>query len=121
MRLEIHKDKGEVGKFVAGYVASRINDFGPTADRPFVLGLPTGSSPMPTYKELILLHQQGKVSFKHVVTFNMDEYVALPRNHPESYYSFMWTNFFSHVDIDPKNVNILDGKDHTYHVDPNIH
>ena len=57
----------------------------------------------------ILLHQQGKVSFKHVVTFNMDEYVALPREHPESYYSFMWTNFFSHVDVDPKNVNILDG------------
>jgi len=51
-----------------------------------------------------------QVSFKHVVTFNMDEYVALPKEHPESYYSFMWTNFFGHVDIDPENVNILNGR-----------
>ena len=110
MRLEINEDKAAVGKWVAQYVATKIKDFGPTPERPFVLGLPTGSSPMPTYKELIVLHQQGQVSFKNVVTFNMDEYVALPREHPESYHSFMWTNFFSHVDIDPKNVNILDGK-----------
>ena len=56
------------------------------------------------------MHKEEGLSFKNVVTFNMDEYVALPREHPESYHSFMWTNFFSHVDIDPKNVNILDGK-----------
>lgn len=61
------------------------------------------------YKKLIQYYQQGDISFKHVKTFNMDEYVDLPRDHPESYHSFMWTNFFKHVDIDPKNVHILDG------------
>ena len=49
------------------------------------------------------------MSFKNVITFNMDEYVGLPEEHPESYHSFMWNNFFKHVDIRPENVNILDG------------
>ena len=76
---------------------------------PFVLGLPTGSTPLETYKELIRRHKTGEVSFKNVITFNMDEYVGLPEEHPESYHSFMWNNFFKHVDIRPENVNILDG------------
>ncbi|KAI0298113.1 hypothetical protein B0F90DRAFT_1810954 [Multifurca ochricompacta] len=88
---------------------NRIIDFKPTPERPFVLGLPTGSSPIPTYKHLIRLVKDGKISFKNVVTFNMDEYVGLPRDHPESYHTFMFREFFSHVDIDPKSVNILDG------------
>ena len=62
-----------------------------------------------TYKELIRRHKTGEVSFKNVITFNMDEYVGLPEEHPESYHSFMWNNFFKHVDIKPENVNILDG------------
>ena len=62
------------------------------ADRPFVLGLPTGGTPMTTYKALVEMHKAGQVSFKHVVTFNMDEYVGLPKEHPESYYSFMHRN-----------------------------
>uniref|UniRef100_A0A914DJH0 Glucosamine-6-phosphate isomerase n=1 Tax=Acrobeloides nanus TaxID=290746 RepID=A0A914DJH0_9BILA len=61
------------------------------------------------YKKLIELYKQEKVSFKYVKTFNMDEYVGLPRDHPESYHSFMFHNFFRHIDIDPKNVHILDG------------
>uniref|UniRef100_A0A7S2WPP9 Glucosamine-6-phosphate isomerase n=1 Tax=Rhizochromulina marina TaxID=1034831 RepID=A0A7S2WPP9_9STRA len=109
MRLEIQRDKESVGKWVATYVKNRILAFDPSPERPFVLGLPTGSSPMQTYKELIAFHQRGELSFQHVVTFNMDEYVNLPKDHPESYHSFMWTNFFSHVDIQEKNVNILDG------------
>ena len=64
---------------------------------------------METYKELIRRHKTGEVSFKNVITFNMDEYVGLPEEHPESYHSFMWNNFFKHVDIRPENVNILDG------------
>jgi len=55
------------------------------------------------------MNKEGKVSFKHVITFNMDEYVGLPESHPESYHSFMWTNFFNHIDIDPQNVHILNG------------
>lgn len=81
----------------------------PTAEKPFVLGLPTGSSPLGTYKELINLYKNGKISFQHVITFNMDEYVGIPEDHPESYHTFMKKNFFSHVDIQDKNVNILDG------------
>eukprot|EP00730_Choanoeca_flexa_P012501 TRINITY_DN4335_c0_g1_i1.p2 TRINITY_DN4335_c0_g1~~TRINITY_DN4335_c0_g1_i1.p2 ORF type:complete len:283 (+),score=78.85 TRINITY_DN4335_c0_g1_i1:1231-2079(+) len=109
MRLYIHDDKHAVGKWTAHYIASRINQFAPTAEKPFVLGLPTGSTPLPTYKALIELHKQGLISFKHVITFNMDEYVGLPRDHPESYHSFMWENFLKHVDIEPANAHILDG------------
>lgn len=61
------------------------------------------------YKKLIEYYQQGKISFKYVKTFNMDEYVDLPRDHPESYHYYMYNNFFKHIDIDPKNVHILDG------------
>ncbi|KAJ6576861.1 hypothetical protein B0H10DRAFT_2236178 [Mycena sp. CBHHK59/15] len=68
-----------------------------------------GSSPIPTYKALIKLVQGGKLSFKNVITFNMDEYVGLPRDHSESYHTFMFREFFSHVDIPPSQVNILDG------------
>ncbi len=53
--------------------------------------------------------QAGLLSFKHVVTFNMDEYVGVPKDHPQSYHHFMWTNFFKHIDIVPSNVHILDG------------
>ena len=53
--------------------------------------------------------QAGELSFKHVVTFNMDEYVGIPKDHPQSYHHFMWTNFFKFVDIVPSNVHILDG------------
>jgi len=58
---------------------------------------------------LIRIYREGKVSFKNVVTFNMDEYVGIPKDHPQSYYTFMWDNFFSHIDIPAENVNILNG------------
>ncbi|TFY71897.1 hypothetical protein EVG20_g1099 [Dentipellis fragilis] len=109
MRLIIRDDPASVGDYIAKYIAKRINAFKPTPEKPFVLGLPTGSSPIPTYKHLIQLVKDGKLSFKNVVTFNMDEYVGLPKDHPESYHTFMFREFFSHVDIDPGNVNILDG------------
>lgn len=109
MRLIIRDDPAAVGDYVANYIAKRINDFGPTAEKPFVLGLPTGSSPIPTYKALINKVKEGSLSFKHVVTFNMDEYVGLPRDHSESYHTFMFREFFSHIDIPPSQVNLLDG------------
>ena len=109
MRLIIEPNYDKVSKWAACYVANRINEANPTPDKPFVLGCPTGSSPLGMYQELIALNKAGKVSFKNVVTFNMDEYVGIPEEHPESYHSFMWNNFFSHIDIDPKNVNILNG------------
>jgi glucosamine-6-phosphate deaminase len=109
MRLIIEPDFENVSKWAASYIAKTINEFKPTDKKPFVLGLPTGSSPIGMYKELIKLNKAKKVSFKNVVTFNMDEYVGIPEKHPESYHSFMWNNFFSHVDIQKKNVNILNG------------
>ncbi|MBE6229845.1 MAG: glucosamine-6-phosphate deaminase [Bacteroidales bacterium] len=109
MRLIIQESYSQLSQWAAAYIVKKINDFAPTEENPFVLGLPTGSTPLGTYKELIKLYQSGKVSFKNVVTFNMDEYVGLPEDHPESYHSFMWNNFFQHIDIKKENVNILNG------------
>ena len=109
MRVIIEPGYELVSQWSANYVAKKINEFNPSDSDPFVLGLPTGSSPLGMYKELIKLNKAGVVTFKSVVTFNMDEYVNLPQDHPESYYSFMWNNFFGELDIPKENVNILNG------------
>jgi len=109
MRLIIENNYDEVSRWAANYVAAQINNAAPTAQKPFVLGCPTGSSPLGMYKELIKLNKAGKVSFRNVVTFNMDEYCGIPRDHEQSYHTFMWTNFFNQIDILPENVNILNG------------
>jgi glucosamine-6-phosphate deaminase len=109
MRVIIEPNYETASQWAANYVAKKINDFSPNESRTFVLGLPTGSSPLGMYKELIELNKAGKVTFQNVVTFNMDEYVNIPEDHPESYHSFMWNNFFSHIDIPRENVNILNG------------
>ena len=109
MRLIIEPTYDAVSRWAANYVASSINKFNPTEEKPFVLGLPTGSSPLGMYKHLIELNRKGVVSFRNVVTFNMDEYCNLPEDHEQSYHTFMWSNFFSHIDIRPENVNILNG------------
>jgi len=109
MRLIIQKDYDAMSKWTAHYIVKRILDFKPTKNKPFVLGLPTGSSPIGTYKEMVKLHKEGKISFKNVITFNMDEYVKIPEDHPESYHSFMAKNFFDHIDIPKNQINILNG------------
>lgn len=109
MRLLIHENQVNGSAWTAKYIADAINRKAATTSAPFVLGLPTGSTPLGTYQELIRLNKEGYVSFANVVTFNMDEYVGLPEEHPQSYHSFMWDNFFSYVDINPENVNILNG------------
>lgn len=109
MRLIIKPDYQGISSWAADYVVARINAANPTEQRPFVLGLPTGSSPLGMYKALIEANKAGRVSFANVVTFNMDEYIGLPEGHPESYHSFMWNNFFSHIDIKKENVHILNG------------
>ena len=109
MRVIIQQDYAQLSKWAAEYVAAKINAAEPTPEKPFKLGCPTGSSPLGLYRNLIELYKEGKVSFENVITFNMDEYVGLPEEHPESYHSFMWTNFFSHIDIKKENVPILNG------------
>lgn len=109
MRVIIQPDYESVSKWAANCAVRRIREFSPSRSRPFVLGLPTGSSPLGMYKELIRLNREGLVSFENVVTFNMDEYVNLPEDHPDSYHSFMWGNFFGHINIPKEQVNILNG------------
>ena len=109
MRVIIEQDKAAMSKWAANHIIERIRTFAPTEERPFVLGLPTGGTPLGTYAELIRRHKAGDVSFRHFITFNMDEYIGLPKEHEQSYYSFMWTNFFSHIDILPENAHILNG------------
>ena len=109
MRVIIEPNYELAAKWTANYIVKKINAFSPDESRPFVLGLPTGSSPIGVYNELAELYKAGTVSFKNVVTFNMDEYVNLPEEHPESYHSFMNKYLFSHVDIQKENINILNG------------
>ncbi|KAH8774706.1 glucosamine-6-phosphate isomerase [Diaporthe sp. PMI_573] len=109
MRFIIRDDAEQASVYVANYVVDRIKHFSPTPSHPFVLGLPTGSSPLGVYKVLVEKYKAGEISFENIVTFNMDEYIGIPRDHPESYHSFMWKNFFQHVNIKPENVNILNG------------
>ena len=106
MRVIIEPNYELATKWAANYVAKKINEL---KSKTFVLGFPTGSSPIGMYNELVELYKSGVVSFKNVVTFNMDEYVNLPEDHPESYHSFMNTYLFSHIDIPKDNVNILNG------------
>jgi glucosamine-6-phosphate deaminase len=106
MRVVIQKDYEAMCRWAAEYIAARINSY---EGRPFVLGLPTGSSPLGVYRDLIEMNKAGKVTFKNVITFNMDEYVGLPHEHDQSYWYFMWSNFFDHIDIPHGNVHILNG------------
>ncbi|XP_045684714.1 glucosamine-6-phosphate isomerase 1 isoform X2 [Phyllostomus hastatus] len=109
MKLIILDHYSQASEWAAKYIRNRIIQFNPGPDKYFTLGLPTGSTPLGCYKKLIEYYKNGDLSFKYVKTFNMDEYVGLPRDHPESYHSFMWNNFFKHTDIHPENTHILDG------------
>lgn len=109
MRLIIKDNASDIAKWAAAHIVRRIKEKAGHTSAPFVLGLPTGSTPIETYKELIRMYKAGEVSFRNVITFNMDEYVGLPEEHPESYHSFMRHNFFEHIDIPADNINILNG------------
>ncbi len=109
MRLIVQKDYETLSLWAARYVARSIIQAEPRKNSPFILGLPTGSTPLGMYRELIKLNKQNVISFKHVVTFNMDEYVGIPEDHPESYHRFMHDNLFSQIDIPKQNINFLNG------------
>lgn len=109
MRVVIKKDYEECSEWTAGYIAKKILSFKPSGSRPFILGLPTGSTPLGVYKRLILKNKEGSLSFKDIITFNMDEYVGLSPSHPQSYRYFMMENFFNHIDIQKHNIHILNG------------
>lgn len=104
----IADDPGEACKQLAREIRSLIEQrqaAGGTA----VLGLATGSTPVPLYRELARMHREEGLSFANVVTFNLDEYYGLTRDHPESYHRFMCDQLFDHIDIRPENIHIPDG------------
>ena len=109
MRFIILKDYDNICSWTAAYIINRIKNFSPNREKPFVLGLPTGSSPVGVYRELAAAFREGKVSFTNVITFNMDEYLGLSADHPQSYKRFMKDNLFSKIDIPPENTHIPNG------------
>lgn len=109
MKVIIRDTKKEGSLWAAHHIADAIKAKAAKTDNPFVLGLPTGSTPLDVYAELSRMCAAGEISFKNVITFNMDEYVGIPENHPESYHSFMHRNLFDKIDIPAGNVHILNG------------
>lgn len=89
---------------IAGSI--RAND---SRQRPTVLGLATGNTPLPLYRELIRLHREDGLSFRNVTSFNLDEYLGLERDHPQSYWSFMHRHLFDHIDLPPDHIHLPAG------------
>jgi len=108
VRTLIHRDSESASAALAAEVAAMIRERSAEGGR-IVLGLATGSTPVPFYRELIRLHREEGLSFASVTTFNLDEYYGLPRDHPESYYRFMRDQLFDHIDIPDSQINIPDG------------
>nr|WP_307776148.1 glucosamine-6-phosphate deaminase [uncultured Cetobacterium sp.] len=98
-----------IGDWAAVYVAKKIIEAKPTPEKPFVLGLPTGGTPLAMYKRLVEFYKDGIISFENVITFNMDEYVGLSPANDQSYHYYMYENFFKHIDMKEENINILNG------------
>ena len=107
MKLIIQENYDKMCQWAAEHIISAINSH--KENRPFILGLPTGSSPIGVYRRLVAANKEGRVTFRNVVTFNMDEYVGLPESHPESYHSFMHKNLFDFIDEPAENIHILNG------------
>lgn len=104
MIIHIFNNAEEIGKAVANLIVEQVNEKPDS-----VLGFATGASPVPTYKSLIKAYNKGKVSFKDITTFNLDEYCDLPVEDKNSYYTFMHENLFNHIDVKEENVNFLNG------------
>lgn len=104
IKVTVCRDSEEVAKAASGIIARLIRE-NPGA----VLGLATGSTPEPTYAELVRMHQEEGLSFAGVTTFNLDEYLGLPGDHPQSYRYFMQKKLFDHIDICPWNTHVPNG------------
>ena len=99
----------EGSAFVAQEIASLIREKQQRKED-CVLGLATGSTPISLYAELVRMHKEEGLSFKNVITFNLDEYYPLQRQALQSYWSFMQRHLFAHIDIDPANIHIPNGE-----------
>jgi len=106
--VEIFPDNKEGSRYVAQQIADLIREKEKKGQH-CVLGLATGSSPQNVYAELVRMHKQEGLSFKHVITFNLDEYYPIEPDALQSFHRYMWERLFKHVDILPENVHIPDG------------
>lgn len=104
MEVVIKKNYEDASKLAASLIADVIMKK-PDA----VLGFATGSTPLGTYKELVKLYRSKKIDFKYVITFNLDEYIGLPKTHNQSYYYFMLHNLFKYTNIKKENIHLPDG------------
>ena len=107
--VRIFPDREDACRSLAKELAELIRGIN-TEGRDAVLGLATGNTPIPFYQELIRLHREDDLSFASVTTFNLDEYLGLGRDHPESYWTFMHRQLFDHVDIPAGNIHIPSGE-----------
>ncbi len=105
---EIHPSADAACRGLAREIAALIRERA-VQGRPAVLGLATGSTPVRLYRELVRLHREEGLSFRNVVTFNLDEYHGLGRGHPESYWRFMHEQLFDHIDLPAQNIHVPDG------------
>jgi glucosamine-6-phosphate deaminase len=105
MRVIVEQDRDGVSRRAAQIVANLVRR------KPrCVLGLATGSTPLGTYAELVRMHREEGLDFSRVVTFNLDEYVGLAATHPQSYRFFMQQNLFDHINVDPRDTHVPDGR-----------
>ena len=104
MKVIITVNYDEMSKKAAEIVKKQIKEKPNT-----VLGLATGSTPLGMYKHLIEMYKRGEIDFSNVITFNLDEYIGLSPDHPQSYHYFMFHNFFNHINIKKENVHIPNG------------
>ncbi len=111
MKVYVCKNYEKMSAFAANYLAAQVI-IKPNS----VLGLATGSTPIGMYKELVAKYQNEGISFKNVTTFNLDEYIDLPKENENSYYTFMHENLFDKVDIKEENINIPDGSVENFEV-----
>ena len=107
--VSIYKDESTASNVVAKKIAKLISDNN-AVNQKTVLGLATGATPIKVYKELIRLHKEEGLSFKNVITFNLDEYYPMKSHASQSYVAFMNDNLFNHIDIDRNNIHIPEGE-----------
>ena len=108
IRTIVVEDHEHIARLVANRIATLVREKDAAGEQA-VLGLATGSTPIGVYRDLIRMHREEDLSFRHVVTFNLDEYYPMPKESIHSYHRFMWENLFSQIDIPPENVHIPDG------------
>src|SRR5215813_8559852 len=104
MLVVLKENSKEVSQEAARIVAASVR-----ANPKIVLGLATGSTPLGMYEELISLHRSGILDFSQTTSFNLDEYLGLAKDNPQSFHYFMHSNFFSRVNFSPEKIHIPDG------------